>query len=82
MPLIKVIKQIITEVLLPISVRTCVFVCVLLPADSDVSERRALRCRAGFKIGHVEVGERVVDEAVHCARLTEHVLVDEPRDEV
>lgn len=56
--------------------------CVFLPADGDVSELGALRCCTGFKIGHVEVGERVVDEAVHGAGLTEHVLVDEPRDEV
>ena len=57
-------------------------VCVSLPADGDVSELRALRGGARFKIRHVEVGERVVDEAVHGARLAEHVQVDEPRDEV
>ena len=57
-------------------------VCVFLPADGDVSELRVLRCGARFKIRHVEVGERVVDEAVHGARLAEHVKVDEPGDEV
>lgn len=55
---------------------------MFLPADADVSVLGVLRCRPGFKIGHVEVGERVVDEAVHGAGLAEHVLVDESRDEV
>lgn len=55
---------------------------MFLPADADVSVIGVLRCRPGFKVGHVEVGERVVDEAVHGARLAEHVLVDESRDEV
>lgn len=54
--------------------------CEYLPADSDLPG--ALRCCARFKIGHVEVGECVVDEAVHGASLTVHVLVDESRDEV
>lgn len=53
-----------------------------LPAEADVSVRRAVRCRARLKIGHVEVGECVVYEAVHGAIWTVHVLVDEPRDEV
>lgn len=69
--------------LLPTSV-TCkrVHACVILPAESDVPVLRVLRRRARFKIRHIEVGERVVNEAVHGARLTEHVLVDEPGDEV
>lgn len=57
--------------------------CVcFLPANSDVSMLRILWCRAGFKIGHIKVGEGVVDETMHGACLTEHVQVDEPGDEV
>lgn len=59
-----------------------VCICVSLPAEADVFVRRAVRCRAGLEIGHVEVGECVVEEAVHGAIRTVHVLVDEPRDEV
>lgn len=58
------------------------FMFVFLPADGDVPVLGVMRRRAGFKIGHVEIGKRVVNEAVHGAGLTEHVLVDEPRDEV
>lgn len=43
---------------------------------------RVLGGRAWFEIGHVKVGERVVDEAVHGPRLAEHVLVHQPRDEI
>lgn len=57
-------------------------VCAFLPADSDVSVLRVLWCCPRFKIRHVEVGERVVNEAMHGAGLAEHVLVDESRDKV
>lgn len=43
---------------------------------------RALRGRPGSEVGHVKVGERVVDEAVHGPGLAEHVLVHQARDEV
>lgn len=62
------------------SVYPCV--CVFLPADGDIAKLGVLRRRALFKIGHVEVGECVVNEAMHGAGVTVHVLVDEPRDEV
>lgn len=54
----------------------------LLPTNGDVSVLRALWRCARSKIGHVKVGECVVNKAVHGARLAEHVLVDEPRNEV
>lgn len=43
---------------------------------------RVLRGRPRFEIGHVKVGERVVDEAVHGPGLAEHVLVHQARDEI
>lgn len=43
---------------------------------------RVLRGRPWFEIGHVKVGESVVDEAVHGPSLAEHVLVHQPRDEI
>lgn len=54
----------------------------LLPANGYVPVFRVLRHRPWFKIGHVEVGERVVDEAVHGPGLAEHVLVHESWDKV
>lgn len=42
----------------------------------------AVRCCPRFEIRNVEVGKRVVDEAMHGPRLAEHVLVDKSRDEV
>lgn len=53
-----------------------------LPTHSDVVVLRVVRRRARFEIGNVEVGQGVVDEAVHSPRLAEHVLVDQTRDEV
>lgn len=53
-----------------------------LPAERDVSMLRVVRCCTRFEIGDIEVGKCVVDEAVHRASLTEHVLVDEPRYKV
>lgn len=43
---------------------------------------RVVRRRARLEIGNIEVGQGVVDEAVHGPRLAEHVLVDQTRDEV
>ena len=37
---------------------------------------------AGLEVGDVEVGQGVVDEAVHGARVTVHVLVHEPGNEI
>lgn len=37
---------------------------------------------ANLEVAYVEVGERVVDEAVHGPVRTVHVLVNHPRDEV
>lgn len=59
----------------------CTYVSAL-PAESDVAVLGVLWRRARFQVGHVEEGERVVDEAVHGARLAVHVLVDESGDEV
>lgn len=53
-----------------------------LPAEGDLSVLGVVRRRPRFEVGDVEVGERVVDEAVHRAGLAEHVEVDEPGDEV
>lgn len=55
---------------------------VLLPAEGDVFAVQIVRRGARLKVGHVEVGERVIDEAVHGAVRAVHVLVYEPRDEV
>lgn len=57
-------------------------VVLFLPTHGDVAVLRVVRRRARFEIGNVEVGQGVVDEAVHGPRLAEHVLVDQPRDEV
>lgn len=38
--------------------------------------------RSWLKITDIEVGETVVDEAVHGSIRAVHVLVDQPRDEV
>lgn len=38
--------------------------------------------RARLEVADVEVGQRVIDEAVHGAVRAVHVLVDQPRDEV
>lgn len=54
----------------------------VLPTHSDVAVVGVVRRRARFEIGNVEVGQGVVDEAVHGPRLAEHVLVDQTRDEV
>lgn len=65
--------------------QTCVKGCSpspCLPADGHVPVLRGLRGRPWFKVGHVKVGESVVDEAVHGPGLAEHVLVDQPRDEI
>lgn len=43
---------------------------------------RVLRGRPRLEIGHVEVGESVVDEAVHGPGLAEHVLVHQSGDEI
>lgn len=59
-----------------------IFFFFFLPTDGDIAVVGILRRRAGFEVGDVEVGERVVDEAVHGPRLAVHVLVDEARDEV
>lgn len=59
----------------------CVFFS-FLPTHSDVAVLRVVRRRARFEIGNVEVGQGVVNEAVHGPRLAEHVLVDQTRDEV
>lgn len=53
-----------------------------LPADGYVPVLRVLRGCPWFKVGHVKVGQRVVDEAVHGPRLAEHVLVHQSRDEI
>lgn len=57
-------------------------VIFFLPAHGDVAVLRVVRRRARFEIGNIEVGQGVVDEAVHGPRLAEHVLVDQSRDEV
>lgn len=56
--------------------------CFFLPTHSDVAELRVVRRRARFETRNVEVGQGVVDEAVHGPRLAKHVLVDQTRDEV
>lgn len=54
----------------------------VLPTHSDVAVLRVVRRRARFEIGNIEVGQGVVDEAVHGPCLAEHILVDQTRDEV
>lgn len=56
----------------------CVNVCYsshFLPANGYVPKVRILRGCPWFKIGHIKVGQSVVDEAVHGPGLAEHVLV-------
>lgn len=57
-------------------------VCVFLPAESDIFMFRVLWHCSRFKIGHIEIGKRVVDEAVHGPGLAEHVLIDQSRDKI
>lgn len=49
------------------------------PAYCDSGARK---CSAWLKITDVEVRQRVVDEAMHGAILTVHVLINQPWDEV
>ena len=60
----------------------CLYACLgSVPADGDVCGPR--RGRGALpEVGHVEVGEGVVDEAVHGAGGAVHIQVHQPRDEV
>lgn len=63
----------------------CVNVCYsshFLPANGYVPVLRVLRGCPWFKIGHIKVGQSVVDEAVHGPGLAEHVLVHESWDKI
>lgn len=50
--------------------------------DSIAEVHGLNRIRSWLKITDIEVGETVVDEAVHGSIRTVGILVDQPRDEV